>query len=255
MSVVAADPLLAFLGYGPAAPRVVFLGAEESDGSGGAAALAVRRSQFRSREDAREATEKLAAGDAAFKNPYAADGHPVEQWNTAARLRLALADWRHHRNWGRYWREHLGRFDGDTFLMECFPIPRKGLSTKIVGYSPRRAWAERVAHLRAFALETRPAYVIAYGNDASERVNEIFPVVESAHGGRRAVWHPVEGVKRGSIAKMASGGVVARVAFFGNGGFKLDETEALRASMWSLGAGQCALGHSWAGASLTGNQN
>lgn len=229
--------LLSFLGYGTKHPRIVFLGAEESDGGGSGAALHVRRTKFAKIEDMRSATEKLSAADAQFNNAYADETcSPVVQWNTAARIRLALAgveSWDAYNMWSWYWRTYLGRRTGDTFVMECFPLPRKGLGTKIEGYSARRAWSERVSHLRAFTLGINPRYVVAYGKDANEHVEELFPATSK--------WRVVAGVKNVWLARLAHGGVVARVRFFGNGGFRNREIGPIRDAMWKLGSGPCRL--------------
>ena len=145
------------------------------------------------------------------------------------------------KRWRPYWREHLGRTTGDTFLMECFPVPRKSLNTRIPGYNHVRVWCERVEHLRRFATTTEPNYVVAYGNDASERVEAVFPVVRSEFDERSSDWHDVQGCKRTSIGKTAYGGVVAKVGFFGNGGFRLNDMVSTRDAMWKLGSGKCPL--------------
>lgn len=235
-----------FLGYGPATPRVVFLGIEESAGGADPKAnMDVRLREFEPTMDLLAGTRLLARVDG-FADPFLERGNPVQQWNRAAEFRLALAGlpWMDADDWGRYWREHLGREAGDTFLMECFPVARASTSVRVTGYDPVAAWPARRKRLLAFAEGIAPEFVVAYGGPACERVEELFPVKPSLYAGRTAVWHAAPGTGA-SIALGTGGAVVARLPFFGQGQYRRDDTGLVAGAMIELRGGPSTLGHPW----------
>jgi hypothetical protein len=216
--------LVWFVGYGPVRPSVVFLGIEESDGGGGAASWVVRETEFEPIEDMREAhVQKLQK---AGVNPYAKSGNPVQVWNRAAEFRLALAGRPFpHDGWEGYWRTRLGRRDGDTFLMECFHVPRRGCRVA-VPEDPIARWDERLAVLQAFTSTIDPRYVIAYGNQPGELVAQVFNL----------------SIGTGLVERdQRRGVVVARVGFFGQGRFDRREIPRIAAEMMTLGPGPLPL--------------
>lgn len=237
-----------FLGYGDPQhpPTVLFLGIEESNGGGGNIAHQVRLTQFQRIEDAQRACQ-LLAHDPGFINPFTSGGNPVEQWNAAARFRLALAGlpWDVPANWNRYWRHYLGRPGADTFLMECYPVPRASTNTWIPDYNPVRQWPARQQVLAQFTNRIRPRYVVAYGGPPRRHVADLFPVVSSDLDGKRRMWHPLATMRAASIGKTAHGTVVARVGFFGGGFFNQLDLPLIRDAMWRLGSGPAPLGHPW----------
>lgn len=234
-----------FLGYGPPKPRVLFLGTEES--AGGADPLKNAKAKvanFESRMDLRTGTALLASLWG-FRDPFAARGNPVSQWNRAAELRLALAGlpWLHVREWSPYWREYLGRSVGDTFLMECFPMPRKGKHVRVSGYSPKQSWPQRCENLVAFTKSIRPHFVVAYGADASRHVSDLFSIEESTFDGVKRLWHELKDI--GALGRTSSGAVVARVGFFGQGKYKRANTSVLAATMIKYRGSPSPLSHPW----------
>lgn len=237
-----------FLGYGSDDPLVLFLGTEESNGGGGAAAIQARRTQFQRIEDVYEASQLLARADPEFVNPFAGVRNHVQQWNAASRLRLALGgeNWSAPQDWQRYWRTYLGRRNGDTFLMECFPVPRANSNVWIKGYKPNSTWTTtRMPLLRDFTNSIQPRYVVAYGDVASARVADLFPVVVSPYDGRNSVWHDLQTMKPSSVGKTATGVAVARVGFFGQGYFSQSDIRTIVQAMWTLGIGQVPCRHTW----------
>ena len=242
---VALNSIDEFLGYGPPKPRVLFLGTEES--AGGADPLenaAAKVANFEKTMDLVNGTTFLA-GLPKFKDPFAGSGNPVEQWNRAAEIRLALAGlpWKHVRDWSPYWRTFLGRGAGDTFLMECFPMPRKGKHVRVNGYNPYRSWPKRVEKLAAFTKTIEPHFVVAYGDDAGERVCELFAIKESRFESVTRVWHELDGI--GTIGRTSEGTVIARIAFFGQGKYKRESTGTLAATMIAHRGAPSPLTHPW----------
>jgi hypothetical protein len=216
--------LLEFVGYGPERPLVVFLGIEESDGGGGPASWRVREAEFERIEDMRTAhTHKLAKVDV---NPYGKRGNPIQAWNRASEFRLALAGRPvPYDGWQTYWRDSLGQRHGDTFLMECFHVPRRATNIA-VPEDPVVRWPERLSILRTFASTIAPRYVVAYGSDPCQKVAQVFDL----------------DIGSGTIERDSRlGVVVARVGFFGQGRFHRTEIPRIAAEMIRLGLGPVPL--------------
>lgn len=235
-----------FLGYGPSTPRVLFLGTEESDGGADPSRnITARLEGFEITMDLLAGTTLLASLPK-FKNPFASRRrNPVQQWNRSAEIRLALAGlpWRHVRTWSRYWRTSLGRSFGDTFLMECFPFPRKEMRVRIDRYDPQREWPHRREKLKRFTNSIEPHFVVAYGAIAFERVGQLFSMQPSLWAGVTRVWHDLDGI--GTIGHAGTGTVIARVGFFGHGKYKRRNTDKLAAAMIAHRGASSPLAHAW----------
>lgn len=216
------DKLVRFLGYGPAKPELLFLGTEEA--GGGPEIISARVEKFEDREDLCEACKKLETVSG-LKNPFESRGNPITQWNTASIFALALAS--HDTScWPEFWRNSLGRWSKTTFLMECNPVPRKGLALKIAGYDPKTVWRTRKDILKGFLSKARPQFVVAYGNTARDACCELFEI---------DTWQSVEGTKW-TVGKSSNGTVVARVGFFGYGHFNRKDVGIIASEMIKLRA-------------------
>ena len=221
--------LAGFVGYGPATRSVdvLFLGLEEKALEGKKNLVA--RSSFDQVEDVWDACH-LKLEPAGCSNPFAATGDPVTQWNTAARFALAVEGhpkWHEHTMWSQYWRERLGRRNGNTFLMECFPFPRQSRNTPLPESSPwpdAELWRRRRLVLAAHLDQYPPEFAIAYGKATRAKAADLFSLPEAA-------WRSVPGVKH--PASVASNGKtrVAHVGFFGQGLFASAEIPTVVAAL------------------------
>lgn len=227
--------LTEFIGYGPRNPSIVFLGIEEAGGD--PENLAIRASFFRPVEDLCEADETLKAElqrrGRDFSSPFRRKGNPVQQWNTASRFALALAN-ADPSLWQRFWRQCLGRKTHETFLMECYPLARKSTAHYVSGYDPQVVWTEqRRDILRRFlnGVCPRVRYVIAYGKSTHQRVAALFGVQS---------WNGIPGT-RWDIGVSKEGTVICRVGFFGRGYFHQDDINPVVSEMWRLGGGPVSL--------------
>lgn len=213
--------LVEFIGYGPSRPEVVFLGIEEA--GGGDENIATRATSFRAIEDLFQAHE-LLKHEAQCPSPYDSQGNPVEQWNTASVFALALAD-ADTSLWPSFWRNHLGRTNFETFLMECYPVPRKGMAHRMPGYDPKRLWREQRSQiLKDFISTSRPRFIVAYGNPTHECLSDLVSV---------ASWMSVGGTAW-SVGVSSEGTVVCRVGFFGNGKFNRNDVPMIAKMMRHL---------------------
>lgn len=212
------DRMMGFIGYGPTgAADILFLGLEEKALEG--ALNLEARSSFASIEDLYEAhTQKL--GPAGCYNPFQESGNPVLQWNIAARIALKLEgriEWYDPQAWSAYWRRRLGRKDGNTFLMECFPFPRKNRASRLPagpGWTSDSLWQERRKVLHGYLDLCPPKVVVAYGKPTKEKAADLFSLSPDA-------WRSVPHLKH--PASVASNGRtrVAHVGFFGQGQFSV----------------------------------
>lgn len=211
------EKLVGFIGYGPPKPEVVFLGIEEA--GGGDANILARAQHFDGIEDLYGAHEKLERY-ASVANPFKKRGNPVQQWNTAAVFALALAEG-DLSLWPSFWRKHLGRRDGQTFLMEKYPVPRSTTSFRVSGYRPNDLWRKRAPILKTFLDQANPRFVVAYGAPAHEAVADFFTIPR---------WLSVAGTPW-SVGTATTGVVVARVGFFGQGRFDRAHVPSIAAQM------------------------
>jgi hypothetical protein len=221
--------LTSFIGYGPKKPKVVFLGIEE--GLGGREELTDRevavRARFEPTEDLCAACKKLGVDWQCSR---------VVVWNTAARFALALAGLDPdavNARWREYRYDRLGRNHGEAFLMECFPVPRRGLSHRLPGYSRKSVWCDRRKLLRQFLRSAKPPYVVAYGKPAANLVMDLLDL----DGGR--AMEERRRLRGAGIARVRVGSastVVASVGFFGRNFGKVDIPRVATAMM-DLGSG------------------
>jgi hypothetical protein len=194
------NKLVSFIGYGPSRrAEILFLGLEEKAREGIKNLRA--RSRFNSIEDLYEA-HQTKLGSAGCFNPFSFKNNPVRQWNTASRFALALqgdSEWQNPRHWNQYWRHELGRKNGTTFLMECFPFPRKSRKNKLPGVPPsftETLWQKRIMVLTHYLRRFPPKIVIAYGVPTKRLVSDLFPIDKED-------WKDIERVKHGaSMAAM-----------------------------------------------------
>ncbi|MEX0727063.1 MAG: hypothetical protein WD065_12375 [Planctomycetaceae bacterium] len=209
-------PLIQFLGYGLSkkCAEILFLGLDEKAPERNYEQNLRARLKFERIEDLREAHEQKF-GPAADVNPFAQNGNPVRQWNTASRFALAIEghpDWNIRTEWGRYWREQLGWRHGNTFLMECFPIPRPNGNwhpPEALQLPPdNEVWAERCPVLQAYLKKCPPKYVIAYGRATKDKASELFSIPD---GG----WTPIPNVDRPASIARSGHTCIAHVGFFG----------------------------------------
>ncbi len=184
--------LIGFVGYGPKHQvKILFLGYEERAPKGKKEYYnnISARMNFKPIMDLKEAHDRL--GKAGCRNPFDCDGkNPVKVWNCAARFALEFENRRHGPKpkmlWSEYWRNSLGRRKkGNTFLMECGPIPKRNCGEKVKvppKWDSKRIWKERKAALeKALKKDLRPEFVIAYGKKKGfrEKVQELFGVRKS----------------------------------------------------------------------------
>lgn len=212
-----------FIGYGSSDPDVVYLGIEEADG--GVDTIGIRVEHFDDIEDLRLAQEKLRTYGG-LGGPFDTPNRdPVQQWNTAAIFTLALAGHADHsrrENWRTYWRHRLGRRDSESFLMECFPIPRHSIAKGIPGYDPMSLWRETRVHvLRRFLDRCDPQFLIAYGKQAHACCDDLFASRD---------WTTVPGT-RWEVGSTSGRTVLARVGFFGRGQFSRHDILPIAAEM------------------------
>ncbi len=228
------NALVDFIGYGPNGPiELLFLGLEERADEGERNLAA--RASFRHVEDLRFAHEHVLASAGCY-NPFAeSHKNPVQQWNTAARFALALAGsafWDEHNAWSSYWRNELGRSHGTTFLMECFPYPRRGRSTRLPGapeLTTDEMWLRRLALLRQFVQRNPVQFVVAYGILTKSKAADIFSIDPKA-------WHSVPGLNKPVDIATNGNTCVAHVGFFGQGLFANRDIPAIVRAMQDVAA-------------------
>lgn len=215
--------LVDFIGYGPSNPDIIFLGIEEAGGD--EKNIQTRAKYFNVIEDLCRAHELLKQ-HAGLENPFHFPDNrdPVEQWNTASKFSLALAD-ADTTLWRSFWRHRLGRSTYETFLMECFPVPRKSVAQRIAGYKPRMLWKDkRMDILSGFISKARPRFLVAYGVPAHTCLDDLVAVSQ---------WTEIENACS-SVAISEEGIVVAKVGFFGQGRFNKCHIPAIAHAMRDL---------------------
>ncbi len=180
--------LIGFVGYGPKRQvKILFLGYEERPPKGEKEYYKniSARMKFKPIMDLKEAHYKLYGESR--KNPFNGK-NPVRVWNYAARFALEFEGRRHgakpKMQGSEYWRKHLGQKKGNTFLMECGPIPKRNYGEKVKlppKWDWKRIWKERKDALAEALKDLRPEFVIAYGKKKGFRakVQELFGVRES----------------------------------------------------------------------------
>jgi len=181
------EHLLNFVGYGRLEAPVWFLGMEEA---GGGEANLRARLKFRTMEDCAEAHRLLGI----TKHHW---GRRVIQrtWRGMCYLMLKLdnqaTDAENIRN---YQAESLGRFGGQTLLVELMPIPKSSLGAwgyeeLIPQYASREDYYQKVkprrlAYLQRLIRENRPRIVIAYGKSYWPEYRALFDEMSFAPRGQ-----------------------------------------------------------------------
>ena len=177
--------LIGFVGYGPKHQvKILFLGYEERAPKGKKEYYnnISARMNFKPIMDLKEAHDRL--GKAGCRNPFDCDGkNPVKVWNCAARFALEFENRRHGPKpkmlWSEYWRKSLGQKMGNTFLMECDPIPKwnhRGKNKLPQEWDGEEIWNERKDALAKALNDLKPQFVIAYGAETKAKVQELFGV-------------------------------------------------------------------------------
>jgi hypothetical protein len=180
------EHLLDFVGYGRLDAPVWFLGMEEA---GGGEQNIRTRLKFRTVEDCAEAHRALGITHRHW-------GKRVIQrtWRGMCYIMLRLenkpVDTESIR---QYQAESLGRYGGQTLLVELMPIPKHDIGTW--GYEElipqfksredyyRQVKPRRLAYLQTLLREHRPRVVIGYGKNYWPEYQTIFPgLAFSAHG-------------------------------------------------------------------------
>ena len=170
------EHLNAFVGYGNPSGRYWFVGMEEHierDADLGRH-IAVR-SSWEPVADLAEAHESLGlkiVGD-------------VKTWSFMAKIIACLGgsdNWRDQQSAKNYWRKHLGRRGGATFLTEILPLPAPSSGEWPYRdlYETRAEYQEKVTPsriqlLRALAAEHSPQIVVCYGKGNWKHHEALFP--------------------------------------------------------------------------------
>ncbi|MCG6156742.1 hypothetical protein [Rubinisphaera margarita] len=170
--------LLNFIGYGSLSASIWFLGMEE--GGGGEANLRVRL-QFEPVEDLERAHRLL--GVTKFHA-----GRPVIQrtWRAMSYLMLRLQNRPADREAIRaYQAQELGRFEGDSLLVELMPIPKPRIGRwdyeeLLPQFASREDYyrtvkPDRVQLLRELMEQHEPRLVVGYGKQFWPDYCELFP--------------------------------------------------------------------------------
>ncbi len=178
LSDIHLNHLLNFIGYGSLSAPAWFLGMEE--GGGGEANLRVRL-QFEPVEDLERAHRLL--GVTKFHA-----GRPVIQrtWRAMAYLMLRLENRPADRESIRtYQAQELGRFGGDSMLVELMPIPKPRIGRwdyeKVLPqFASREDYystvkPDRIQLLRELMEQHEPQLVVGYGKQFWSDYCELFP--------------------------------------------------------------------------------
>jgi hypothetical protein len=173
-----------FIGYGRLAAPVVFLGVEE--GLADEAALhddLLRRSQFESVMDVKEAHEGIADGQSLFSD------NPRRQptWRVMADVMLHFENRQFSSTDERkaertaYRAKRLGRKDGNSLLAELLPYPHRNTGSWLYGekFSGREAYVDAILPQRIKLLDDvlseRPRKaVICYGRSEWPNFKRLF---------------------------------------------------------------------------------
>jgi hypothetical protein len=176
--------LFTFKGYGRADAPIWFLGIEE--GFGGRLSnpgWTVQR-ELDARAGWKEIEDAAEAGRT-LEDHYWERRNYSRVWRNAAKLARALvdnaSDWSDTNVAHEYVVEKLGRFGGDTFLGELFPLPAIGLEHWPYGgrWSDRdeyreELWDDRRTQWQRLLAASSPKLIICYGTDVRSYACELF---------------------------------------------------------------------------------
>jgi hypothetical protein len=164
-----------FYGYGNYQGKYWFIGMEEG---GGNSYEEISQRLFAWDNRGVQELEDVAAFHHAINIDYLFDDHPKIQptWNKLIRIVLnaesLICDTQTVRD---YQRDKLGRPDGDTCLLELYPLPSPGLTHWLYGSHSSLSYLkdrdsyknhvrhERISHLREKISNYHPPIVIFYG--------------------------------------------------------------------------------------------
>jgi len=216
--------LSGFIGYGPNNPKIIFLGTEEA--GGGLKNIQTRLTKFTSPTQDLYKAHCLLEDFGETPNPLIRKHCPVQQWTTASFFTLALAG-KSPQEYNNYCKNYLGRQNRESFLMDCFPVPKPSQGTQIQGYKPKQAWEDfRRDNLKNFisAISPQPIFIIAYGNTAGDKIEELVGSIN---------WENISETDC-SVGKIESGTVICKTGFFGQGRFNRDYIRHLAPKMQKL---------------------
>lgn len=167
-----------FYGYGNLAARFWFIGMEEACGKDPLVEIPLRLNKWSARnhpvvDDLADYHEEIGYG-AIFAQP------PQRIQSTWAKLIRAVFAANGHEapsrtEFGNYQANQLGRANGETCLLELFPLPSRGLShwyysqlTNLPYLKTRKLYCRhvidaRIAGLQALICEKKPSVVVCYG--------------------------------------------------------------------------------------------
>jgi hypothetical protein len=168
--------LTRFLGYGNPSGRFWFMGMEEG-GDGSTQELQIRADHF-------DTVESLARARALVNPGVDLRRIDTSVWSQMCRIVARVNGDEQWRDVGRvkdYLAAHLGGLDGDTFLTEVLPLPKRTVNN----WPYEHLWAtkddyvegvlnSRIALLRTLRQKSNPAYVFCYGKDYWPHHREIF---------------------------------------------------------------------------------
>ena len=164
--------LLNFVGYGNLDAEVWFLGMEEA---GGGESNIRSRLKFRTIEDCAEAHQILG-----ITKHHTGNKIIQKTWRGMCYIMLTLEGKETDReNIRNYQADYLGRFQGNSLLLELMPIPKPSINTwnyedLFPQFKSRNDYYQtvrprRINYLQKLFLEHRPKIVIAYGQGIKKK--------------------------------------------------------------------------------------
>ncbi len=206
------DKILAFLGYGNPSAPIWFMGLEEGIGEAGDEDYdhnLRERAKFEPIMDLFVAHLQLHEHGEPINLENRAKFTAV--WIWMAKVCLARENGRIPENLAEvkeYVRKKLGRSNGETFLTELSPIPRKHAKREpgcpdFLGECSEEDAKSRAGQIRELLIERRPSIVICYGFGKAERFAKTLDVC----------W---QGDKNPRVKK-SSDSLYLLLPFFGNG--------------------------------------
>ncbi len=171
--------LLAFRGYGNPSGRFWFVGMEE--GGGVFASLQIRANKFAPLEDLAESHRNFGSHDMSKS---------ISTWRIMSAIVGRISgesNWWDNALTTNYQMHHLGRLNGETYLTEVLPLPKRSLADWPYGGifdSPEdyfdRTFPGQLASLQIEYAESnpKPQFIFCYGKQYWPRHREIFDSVK-----------------------------------------------------------------------------